>query len=121
METIDEFIAKLPKAELHLRLVGASPIEAVQELARRHPDNGVPIDPAELARFYQYEDFPHFARVHEAVNGLLRTGEDIALLVRAVASRLAAQNVRYAELTVTPYGHLLQGIDPPALAEALKR
>lgn len=117
--TTESFIAALPKVELHLHLVGAAPIELVRQLATRYPDRGVPADPERLARFYRYQDFPHFAEVHEAVNGLIRTPEDLADLVRAVARRLAEQNVRYAELTVTPYGRELHGIDARTLGETL--
>ena len=50
MESIDAFIDRLPKAELHLHLVGSASVPTVLELRRRHPDgSGVPSSAAELA------------------------------------------------------------------------
>jgi aminodeoxyfutalosine deaminase len=40
-----QFIAALPKTELHLHLVGSAAPETVLTLARRHPDGGVPTEP----------------------------------------------------------------------------
>lgn len=114
-----EFVAGIPKAELHVHLVGSAPVETVLELARRHPDRGVPTDEHELRTFYEFRDFGHFIEVYIAVNSLVRTAVDVELLVVGVARDLATQNVRYAELTVTPDSHLLMGIAPADVATAL--
>ncbi|MDN5855398.1 MAG: adenosine deaminase, partial [Actinomycetia bacterium] len=114
-----DFVAGIPKAELHVHLVGSAPVETVLELARRHPDRGVPTDETELRSFYEFRDFAHFIEVYIAVNSLVRTAYDVELLVVGVSRDLAAQNVRYAELTVTPDSHLLMGIGPDDVATAL--
>src|SRR5512142_3729 len=102
MESTDAFIDRLPKAELHLHLVGSASVPTVLELRRRHPDGaGVPSSAAELAAFYEFRDFPHFSQVYGAVSGLVREPADVAELVLGAARDLAGQNVRYAELTVT--------------------
>ncbi|UYM05083.1 adenosine deaminase [Solicola gregarius] len=114
-----DFVAAIPKAELHVHLVGSAPVETVLELARRHPDQGVPTDEAALRAFYEFRDFAHFIDVYIAVNSLVRTALDVELLIVGVAGDLAAQNVRYAELTVTPDSHLQMGIGPDDVATAL--
>jgi aminodeoxyfutalosine deaminase len=114
-----QFIAGLPKVELHVHLVGSASVDTVLELARRHPNQGVPTRRADLEQFYQFRDFARFIDVYMAVNGLVRTAEDVAALTFGVAGELAAQQVRYAELTVTPDAHLLVGIEPDGLAAAL--
>ncbi|MFV2174471.1 adenosine deaminase [Actinomadura sp. LOL_016] len=113
------FIDALPKVELHVHLVGSASVPTVLELARRHPDGGVPLDERELRAFYEFTDFPHFAQVYDRVNHLVRTPEDIATLVLGAARDLAAQNVRYFELTVTPQAHIRAGIPHHAVREAL--
>jgi aminodeoxyfutalosine deaminase len=113
------FAAGLPKAELHVHLVGSASTATVLELARRHPDRGVPTDPDELARFYRFTDFAHFIDVYITVNTLVRTAADVEALIVGIAADLAGQSVRYAELTVTPDSHLLVGIEPDGIAEAL--
>ena len=103
MEPIDAFIDELPKAELHVHLVGSASLSTVLALARRHPAGQVPLREPELALFYEFRDFPHFAEVYHAVSGLLQAPADVAELVLGAARDLAGQNVRYVELTVTPY------------------
>ena len=116
---METFIAGLPKVELHVHLVGSASVPTVIELARRHPDCGVPTDTAELRRFYEFTDFAHFIRVYIAVNALIRTPDDLRALTYGTARDLASQNVRYAEITVTPDSHLLTGIEPEAIGPAL--
>lgn len=116
---IAAFASGLPKVELHVHLVGSASVPTVLELSHRHPDLGVPTDEDELRRFYQFTDFAHFVEVYIAVNSLVQQPEDIEALVVGVARDLAPQQVRYAELTVTPDSHLLVGIAPGAVADAL--
>lgn len=104
------FIAALPKVELHVHLVGSASIQTVLDLARRQPDKGVPTDEDDLRKFYEFTDFAHFIDVYITVNRLVVSGADIELLVTGLARDLASQNVRYAEVTVTPHSHLLAGI-----------
>jgi aminodeoxyfutalosine deaminase len=64
----------------------------------------VPSDPDELRRFYEFRDFAHFVEVYLAVVDLIKTPEDIRYLTYEVAREMATgQNLRYAELTCTPY------------------
>ncbi|MEV6238634.1 adenosine deaminase [Lentzea sp. NPDC051838] len=104
------FIHALPKVELHVHLVGSAGIDTVLELARRHPSAGVPVDRSELERFYTFRDFDHFLKVYWAVQSMVKSRDDIHTLVVGLARDLAAQNVRYAEVTVTPYNHVLDGM-----------
>lgn len=112
-------MAALPKAELHLHLVGSAPVDTVLELARRHPDAGVPTDRAELLRFYEFTSFQHFLEVYARVSPLLRRGTDVVALLDGIAAALAARNVRYAEVQLTPVRHRMAGIGYDDLAQAL--
>ncbi|MEV2271831.1 adenosine deaminase [Nonomuraea africana] len=117
--TIDAFIDRLPKVELHIHLIGSASVPTVLELSRRHPGSGVPATEEELRDFYTFRDFPHFAQVYGAVNALVRDPEDVASLVTGLARDLAPQNCRYVELQVTPYAHWIQGLPMRAVTEAL--
>lgn len=117
---VRDFIAALPKTDLHLHLVGSASVPTVLELARRYPQAGIPVDADALARFYTFTDFPHFIDVYHAVDQLVRTPEDVTSLVVGAARDAAASNVRWAELTVTASTHLHAGIDPAALKDALE-
>ncbi len=116
---MDTFLRGLPKAELHVHLQGAASVPTVLDLARRHPGAGVPTDEAQLRDFYTFTDFAHFIEVYTSVNRLIRTADDVQALVTGLGRDLAAVNVRYAEVTVTPDSHLQQGIAPDAVAHAL--
>ena len=97
------FIAGLPKAELHVHHVGSASPRIVSELAARHPGT-VPSDLDELKRFFEFRDFAHFIDVYLAVVDIIRTPEDVRTLTYEVAREMASgQNLRYAELTCTPY------------------
>lgn len=114
------FIAGLPKAELHVHHVGSASPRIVAELAARHPDSAVPTDPEALADYFSFTDFAHFIQVYLSVVDLIRTPEDVRLLTFEVARDLARQQVRYAELTVTPYSSTRRGIDERAFMEAIE-
>lgn len=115
-----EFVAALPKAELHVHHVGSASPETVARLAERHPDSPVPTDPQALADYFTFTDFAHFIEVYLSVVDLLRTPEDIWTLTHEVGRDLAEQNVRYAELTMTPYTSIARGIAAEAYVEAIE-
>jgi aminodeoxyfutalosine deaminase len=101
--SLSEFIARLPKAELHVHHVGSASPRIVSELAERHPGT-VPSDTEELRRFFEFRDFAHFVDVYLAVVGLIRTPEDVRYLTHEIGREMATgQGLRYAELTCTPY------------------
>lgn len=107
---IDALVRDLPKVELHVHLEGSMPPETLFDLARRHGMEDIPATLEELRSWYAFSDFPHFVEVYLASVRTLREEEDFALLASVVAERLAAQNVRYAELHVSLYTHLMRGV-----------
>jgi aminodeoxyfutalosine deaminase len=118
-ESLRSFIHALPKVELHVHLVGSAGVDTVLALARRHPESGVPTDRAELARFFTFRDFDHFLEVYWAVQSMIEDRHDIRMLVTGLAAELARQNVRYAEVTVTPFNHLHDGMPGDELLTGL--
>lgn len=116
-----DFIAGLPKAELHVHHVGSASPRIVAELAARHPAAGVPSDLDELRGFFTFRDFAHFIEVYLAVVDLIRTPEDIRYLTYEIGREMAqGQNLRYAELTCTPYTSVLAGVPIEAYTEAIE-
>lgn len=114
------FIEGLPKAELHVHHVGSASPRIVSELAARHPDSQVPIDPGALAEYFSFTDFAHFIEVYLSVVDLVRTPDDVRLLTFEVARDMARQNIRYAELTVTPFSSTRRGIPEQGFMEAIE-
>ncbi|MDI9888317.1 adenosine deaminase [Streptomyces sp. HNM0645] len=114
------FIEGLPKAELHVHHVGSASPRIVSELAARHPDSKVPLDPGALAEYFTFTDFAHFVEVYLSVVDLVRTPDDVRLLTFEVARDMARQNIRYAELTVTPFSSTRRGIPEQGFMEAIE-
>src|SRR6478735_1808674 len=122
---LSDFIARLPKAELHVHHVGSASPRIVSELAARHPGT-VPSDPEAPRRFFEFRDFGHFIEVYLAVVDLIRTPEDIRYLTYEIGREMATgQGLRYAELTCTPYTSVLphdegRGMAIEAYTEAIE-
>lgn len=114
----DELVA-MAKADLHVHLVGSAAPHTVAALAARHPESGVPAEVGELRAFYAFRDFAHFLDVYTAVSALVRGPDDLVTLVRGLAENMRAQGTAYAEVTVTPVGHMRAGIGAGELARAL--
>jgi adenosine deaminase/aminodeoxyfutalosine deaminase len=80
----------------------------------------VPADPERLADYFTFTDFAHFIDVYLSVVDLIRDAEDVWTLTYDIARDMATQNVRYAELTLTPYSSVVRGIPPEAFCEAVE-
>ncbi|MEM7126122.1 MAG: adenosine deaminase [Chloroflexota bacterium] len=100
-------IREMPKAEIHIHLEGAIQPEVVLTLAERHDMmHTLPASDVEgLSQWFTFTDFPHFVEIYFAISNLLRTADDFAAIAYACGQDMAAQNIRYRELTVTPYTH----------------
>ncbi|MEU7875853.1 adenosine deaminase [Dactylosporangium sp. NPDC049140] len=121
MRDLTEFVAGLPKAELHVHHVGSAAPATVARLAERHAGSTpVPADAQLLAEYFTFTDFAHFIKVYLSVVDLIRDAEDVATLTYDIGANLAAQNVRYAELTLTPYSSITRGIPAEAYCEAVE-
>jgi len=115
------FVAGMPKAELHVHHVGSASPAVVAGLAARYEGRTeVPTDPVALAKYFEFTDFAHFIQVYLSVVDLIRDAADVRALTYGVAEDMARQNIRYAELTVTPYSSVKRGIPGEAFMEAIE-
>lgn len=99
MSEIEEFIRRLPKAELHLHLEGTILPSTLAELSARH--DAQPLTLAEAEALYGYADFTGFLLAFKAVCERLVTPEDYELAAWRMMERLAAQGVVHAEVYVS--------------------
>ena len=89
-----DFIQQLPKAELHLHLEGSVEPDTVLEI---NPSLGRESVEAK----YSYEGFAGFIRSYVWINRQLTQPEHYGIITRRLLARLAAQNVRYAEINLS--------------------
>ena len=96
------WLQRLPKAELHLHLEGAIPLDALWELIIKYGgDTSVP-NRGSLKSRLTYSNFPAFIEAWIWKNNFLRTYEDFLFIAEAVAKDLVRQNIIYAEMFFSP-------------------
>jgi adenosine deaminase len=113
-----EHLLSLPKVELHLHLEGSIRSAIVSALTARH---GVQVSEEEVRRRYSYSDFLGFLEAFKWVTSFLRTPDDYALIVQDLGEQLLAQNVVYAEVTLSVGVMLLRNQRPERNFEAILR
>lgn len=106
----------MPKAELHLHLEGSIRPAIAAALASRH---GAAISEDEVRRRYAYADFTAFIEAFKWVTSFVREPTDFALIATDLAEQLLAQNVVYAEVTLSVGVMLLRQQNPQANFEAI--
>ena len=99
MSSIEDFIRRLPKAELHLHLEGAILPATMVELSARH--DARPLTLAEAEALYQFTDFTGFLEAFKAVTAQLIGPEDYELAAWRMMEHLAAQGVVHAEVYIS--------------------
>lgn len=137
-------IERIPKAELHLHLGGAIPLDVLAELLDRHcPARWLDAIPerhqrlfretpnirpflsmerpgaSELANLFVYASFHQFLATFLFVSYLVRDVGDLRRLIAGVAQSLQAQRIVHAELTVDIMGYVRRGLPIDQVGECL--
>ena len=118
---IAEFVAGLPKCELHVHLEGTLEPELKLALAER---NGVDIGQHtvdEVRATYRFDSLASFLAVYYPAMQVLVTERDFYDLAHAYLVRAAAQNVRYAEVFFDPQVHMGRGVPIEAVVRGYHR
>jgi len=116
-----QFLADMPKAELHIHIEGSLEPELIFALAQR---NGVSIpfaSVADLQRAYDFSDLQSFLDIYYAGASVLLTEQDFFDMTAAYLRKAAAENVRRAELFFDPQTHTARGVDIGVVFAGLTR
>lgn len=97
--TIEAFIRRLPKAELHLHLEGTILPSTLVELSQRHDTQPLTLAGAEA--LYRFTDFSGFIEAFKAVTRLLTGPDDYELAAWRMMQHLAAQGIVHAEVYIS--------------------
>lgn len=106
----DDFIDRLPKAELHLHIEGSLEPEMMLQLANR---NKVVLPFASIEAVqaaYNFSNLQDFLDLYYQGAGVLLTEEDFFDLTKAYFSRIHADQVRHAEIFFDPQTHTERGL-----------
>jgi adenosine deaminase len=118
---MQDFIARLPKCELHLHLEGTLEPELKFALAER---NGIPLAQdtvEEMRAAYRFDDLPSFLACYYEGMQVLRAEPDFYDLAWAYFQRAAAQGVRYAEVFFDPQAHTARGVAFDVVVRGIRR
>jgi adenosine deaminase len=103
--SIEAFIRKVPKSELHIHIEGSLEPELMFAMARR---NGLPLRYESVERLraaYQFRDLQSFLDIYCEGAAVLREERDFYEMAMAYLRRAAADNVRHAEIFFDPQTH----------------
>ena len=117
---LEDFIAGLPKAELHVHIEGTLEPELMFDLARR---NRVQIPFAsvdEVRNAYSFTNLQDFLDIYYQAAQVLRTEEDFLDLASAYFARAAQDNVRHAEIFFDPQTHTDRGVPFQVVIDGLE-
>ena len=102
---VAEFIANMPKVELHVHLEGSIRPTTLHQLAQTHQLAVPPFISPNPGHQYHFRDFAHFVTVYDWLSACIQTPDDIEFITREFLAAQAAQRIYYSEVIYTPYTH----------------
>jgi aminodeoxyfutalosine deaminase len=105
-DAIRDYLRAMPKAELHAHLEGSVQPATLLDLASLHGIDLPATTVEEVTDWYTFRDFNHFIEIFIAISQCLRTPEDFTRITYEYGRSMAANNIRYAEVTWSPYSHV---------------
>ena len=115
----DSFIARLPKAELHLHIEGSLEPEMMFVKAKKH-GIALPHEHVEALRTaYNFGNLQEFLDLYYAGANVLRDQDDFYDLTWAYLQRAKADNVVHVEIFFDPQTHTARGIDLDIVVEGI--
>ena len=121
MNSIEDFVRAIPKAELHLHIEGTLEPEMVFDLARKH---GVALPYASvdaLREAYRFSDLQSFLDVYYAGAQVLRDESDFHALTSAYLHRAHADGVVHVEIFFDPQTHTARGVPFDVVIRGIRR
>lgn len=110
-EPVEQFIRRMPKVELHLHLEGSIQPRTLLELAHKNRVTLPANDVAGIEQRFRYSSLQDFLSIYMDLVRALADGHDFERLAYELACDLAVQQVRYAEIMISPMQYILRGLD----------
>ena len=121
MNEIAEYVATLPKAELHLHIEGTLEPELMFALAKRNRVSLPYASVDEVRAAYAFSNLQDFLDIYYAGAGVLIEARDFHDLTWAYLERAHADNVRHVEIFFDPQTHTERGIAFGTVMEGIGR
>jgi len=117
---IEGLIRALPKVEQHIHIVGATRPETLlwllDEEGKSHKSFKTVAD---IRRFFQYRDFPHFINIYKTVFRCITREDQFERITYEMLEDDARCNVRYVEASFSAPDHVRQGLDYALMLDAI--
>jgi len=117
----DEFLRKIPKAELHIHIEGSLEPEMMFEMAAR---NGVRLrygSVEDVREAYDFSSLQSFLDLYYEGTQMLLYERDFYELTWAYLKKASSQGVRHAEIFFDPQAHTDRGVDLGTVITGLHR
>jgi len=119
MMSIEEFIKKIPKAELHLHIEGTFEPELMFNIASRNHISIKQKSVEELKKAYDFTNLQHFLDIYYEGASVLITKLDFYDLTWAYLEKVHLQNVQHTEIFFDPQTHTSRGIKLSTVIEGI--
>lgn len=121
MADLEAFVAKLPKAELHVHIEGTLEPDLMFALAARNKVALPFRSAAEARKAYRFDNLQGFLDLYYQGMSVLSAEEDFYDLTIAYLKKADAQGVVHAEIFFDPQAHIARGVAFAVVANGIKR
>lgn len=120
-DSVTQWLAGMPKAELHLHIDGSLQAHRLLSLAAKHK---VPLPyetVSEVEAAYDFEDLQSFLDLYYLGASVLRDADDFYLLMQDYLAKCRQENVVHCEIMVEPQTYLPQGVELGTVLDGFNR
>lgn len=104
----ENFLRKIPKAELHVHFAGTMRESTLQDIANK---NEIPSPIGSQNGLYSYTNLPDFLKVFDYCSRVLQTGDDFSRVAyETLEDGFKGGNLRYREMFYNPTTHIAAGV-----------
>jgi len=107
---IEQYIQRIPKAELHIHIEGSFEPELMFQIAKRNQIDIKYKSVEEVKAAYKFQNLQDFLDIYYAGAGVLQKEQDFYDLTWAYIERAKAENVVHTELFFDPQTHTNRGL-----------
>ncbi len=115
----ENFLAKIPKAEIHIHIEAVITLDSVRKLYRK--STGKDMSGEEQAELFSYTDLNGFIKAFIQVQNLFQSVDDFDLVFDDLASYLVANGIVYCEAFFAPTAFLKKGFSYPEMTAVFSR
>lgn len=118
---IDEFIKKIPKAELNIHIEGSLEPDLLLTLAQRNKIELPYKTPEEVRKACQFKNLDTFLKIYYQDLQVLVHEQDFYDLTFTFLAKAANQNIRHVEISFDPQAHLARGVTFETVIQGIYR